>query len=67
MAKKQVSKARKDAMTAYQKRNKMQGPLTEAQENAADEQDMRRRSGAKDPNKAATWGFGTKRKPLKVK
>jgi hypothetical protein len=49
MPKKQVSKARMKAMTRYQKKNKMQGPLTEAQENAAYEQDMRRRSGAKDP------------------
>jgi hypothetical protein len=55
MAKKQVSKARKDAMTAYQKKHKMQGPLTEQQENAAYEEDMRRRSGAKDPNDPKNW------------
>lgn len=55
MAKKQVSKARRKAMTAYQKKHKMQGPLTEEQENAAYEADMRRRSGAKDPNDPNNW------------
>jgi hypothetical protein len=56
MAKKpDYEKNKREARKAYYKKHKFQGPLTEAQENAAYEEDMRRRSGAKDPNDPGNW------------
>jgi hypothetical protein len=41
---KKYRKAREQARTRYYKKHKFQGPLTEAQENAAYEEDMREHS-----------------------
>lgn len=46
------TKAQKRAVKRYYKKHDFVGPLTEAQENAAYEADMRRKSGGKDPAKA---------------
>ncbi len=45
-----INKAQQKAITKYHKKHKFQGPLTPAQENAAYEEDMRRRSGAPEPD-----------------
>ena len=57
----EINKAQQEAITRYHKKHKFQGPLTEAQENAAYEDDMRRRDGGKDPNKAKNWDSPAKR------
>jgi len=56
-----MNKAQTKAIKKYHKKYKFQGPLTEAQENQAYEQDMRRRDKAPEPN------FSKPHKKYKVK
>ena len=60
-----INKAQQKAITRYHKKYQFQGPLTPAQENAAYEEDMRRRKGGKDPNKAENWSAPHKKYKVK--